>query len=773
MAENKVTFVIDAVDNASKTLKGIGENVEGVGKKATVSKADVAAAGAGIVASLGYIGTKSIDTFAKFEKTMSGVKAVLNPTAEEFENLTNKARELGKTTTFSAQEAAQGMEMLAKNGLNTTQILNGAADASLNLAAATGADLATAADISTSAMLTFQLGVEGLEQAVNSITGTTNVSKFGINDYALALAQGGGVAKAVGVNFTDFNASIAAISPLFQSGSDAGTSFKTFLLRLVPDSDKAFNAMKDLGIITKEGTNRFFDATGKMKGMAEISGVLQEAFKGLSDEQKNQALKTIFGTDAMRAAAGLAEVGKEKFTELSKAIESTDAGENARIRLDNLSGAFEALSGAVDDVYIALGGTLAPAVGIVAFALGELANGLSFLGQMFGMLPEPVQNFIRIIGGVSLAIVALVAVFAILQVTLGGVGLAMKAIMAEASLFIVPFLAIISVLYLLYEAWNTNFLGIKDITMAVFTAIGDFLKTYVMPIFDELFKTLSFWFEAFFTGIKIVMDVFMVGLQVWLDFFSILWEENFLGIQTIVTGIWTVMFGALEVAWNMFSSIIKAGLQLLRGDWEGAMKTMKIASETQFGLIEGIGKAFWETLGSLFDVSTDEMVGFWVDALIEMEASTKSIWTNIKNFIYDSVAAVVETINAVVRFSNENLGTNMSQLWSMINPETAGRYAHGGLVVPIKYQEPKKFAFGGVVDGPQGLDTVPAMLSAGEIVLNSAMQRNLASNIQGMKQEIQINISGNNFYGDDSTFAERIGNTIMNELKNHVAINTY
>lgn len=121
---------------------------------------------------------------------MSGIKAVLSPTTKEFEKMTAKARELGKTTQYTASQAADSMEMLAKNGLDATQILGGATDATLALAASTGADLATAADIASSAMLIFGKTTKDLDQVVNSITGTTNVSKFGIEDYSLALAQG-------------------------------------------------------------------------------------------------------------------------------------------------------------------------------------------------------------------------------------------------------------------------------------------------------------------------------------------------------------------------------------------------------------------------------------------------------------------------------------------------------------------------------------------------------------------------------------------------------
>ena len=104
--------------------------------------------------------------------------------------------------------------------------------------------------------------------------------------------------------------------------------------------------------MTKDGANQFFDANGKLKSMGEISGLLQKSLKGLSDEQKNQALQTIFGTDAMRAAVGLADVGAEKFAELNAQIRGTNAAEQAKTRLDNLAGSFEQLMGTLDVILI-------------------------------------------------------------------------------------------------------------------------------------------------------------------------------------------------------------------------------------------------------------------------------------------------------------------------------------------------------------------------------------------------------------------------------------
>lgn len=165
MANNEVKIRISAEDNASPTLKKVDEGLGGLSKTTKATKQDFAVAGAAISGAIIGIGATAVTKFADFEKTMSGVKAVLAPTKEEFDALSLKARQLGKDTTFSAQASAEAMEMLAKNGLTAKQILDGAADSSLALAAATGADLATAADISTSAMLSFGMSVKDLDKA--------------------------------------------------------------------------------------------------------------------------------------------------------------------------------------------------------------------------------------------------------------------------------------------------------------------------------------------------------------------------------------------------------------------------------------------------------------------------------------------------------------------------------------------------------------------------------------------------------------------------------
>jgi TP901 family phage tail tape measure protein len=797
MANNEVKIRISAEDNASPTLKKVDEGLGGLSKTTKATKQDFAVAGAAISGAIIGIGATAVTKFADFEKTMSGVKAVLAPTKEEFDALSLKARQLGKDTTFSAQASAEAMEMLAKNGLTAKQILDGAADSSLALAAATGADLATAADISTSAMLSFGMSVKDLDKAVNGITGTTNISKFGIEDYSLALSQGGGVAASVGVNFSDFNASIAAISPLFASGSDAGTSFKTMLLRLVPQGDKARDAMKELGIITKDGKNQFFDATGKMKNMAEVSGILQKAFKGLSDEQKNEAMNTIFGTDALRAASALANTGSEEFTKLKTAIDSTDAAKNAKERLDNLNGSFEQLSGSVDELFITLGSMLAPAIRGIADILTFAANQLSNLYMWFQTLPGPIQQVVGVFASIVAGGTLLVAFWAVLTVTMGGVASAFVALAVAAGPWLLIAALVGAAIYALYLAWNSNFLGIQDITKAVFA--------YVMKVFQdaivfwgtdvpaalaalwgkikevwagiyastsEVWDALKNYLEVLWKAItsvidaelKVIGDIFAIFGDIFTGNWSKLWDDiKTLGadlwnlIRTTIVAVWDVFVADLQVKWAVFKTIFG-------GLWEAVKK---VAVDAWNGIGNAI-KGAWDSLTRWLTVDAKGALDTAFSAAMSgMAGIAKGILNGVISVFEGFINTAIDGINALIDAANAVSPIKVGHVARI----GIGRLAYGGMVGQGYFggSPLQALANGGVVSGSQGIDKVPILATAGEVVLNRAQQGRLASQLAGGGgMTLYVTVSGNNFYGDDASFAQKIGNTIIEDLKRHI-----
>src|SRR3990167_8094594 len=292
---NRVEILVDADDRASGKIRSLG---------GTMGSLLTGGAALGITAVAGF-GAASIMAAANFEEAMDQVGAVAQATEAEMRGLSEEALRIGQQTSFGAGEAAEAMAILPANGMSARDIMGGAARAAVDLAAAGGTDLATAANLASTAMAVWCLETSDLTDVVNRMAGAANVSRFGVEDMALAVAQGGGAARAAGVEFGDFTTAIAAIAPSFNSGSDAGTSFKTFLVGLAGTSDTARAAMRDLGLITADGSNKFFDAAGNMRSMEEVAGILHDALGGLSEQQRIEALSTIFGTDAMRAAGAM------------------------------------------------------------------------------------------------------------------------------------------------------------------------------------------------------------------------------------------------------------------------------------------------------------------------------------------------------------------------------------------------------------------------------------------------------------------------------------
>src|SRR5678816_735116 len=268
---------------------------------------------------------------------------------------------------------------LIKAGISVEDTLNGAADATVALAAAGEIDLPQAATISANAMNAFGLAAKDLPHVADLIAGAANASAIDVGEFGQSLQQAGATAHLSGLSFDDLSLAIAAMGNAGIKGSDAGTSLKTFLSNLIPVTDKQVELSKELGLITEEGGNAFFDASGKVKTMAEIGGVLAKSLKGMSEEQKLATLNTLFGSDAIRAAAVIADTGAKGFDNLSKNIGKVKAADVAATRMDNLQGSIEQLKGSLETLLIQVGTPFLKAIRTVVDQFTKFTNVLSGL----------------------------------------------------------------------------------------------------------------------------------------------------------------------------------------------------------------------------------------------------------------------------------------------------------------------------------------------------------------------------------------------------------
>jgi TP901 family phage tail tape measure protein len=349
---------------------------------------------------------------AAFEERLSAIQAVSGATAEEMDLIGRKALEIGKRTAFSATESASAMEELIKAGLSVTDVLNGASDATVDLAAAGEISLPRAAEIAANAMNNFGLAGKDMPRIADLIAGAANASAISVEELGSSLSQVGAVAALVGMPFDDVAVAIAEMGNAGIKGSDAGTSLKTMFMNLIPSTDRQIDKFKQLGLYTvnsaegmqklaargikpvslafddvtkalqqyiedsggsEVGTaantkaamelgqqmgvlqNSFFDANGEVKSLAEIQQILADTTGDMTKEQQLMNLEILFGADAIRAAAVLSKEGAAGYNEMAAAMGKVGAQEVAATRLDNLRGSLEEFRGSMETLSIDIG----------------------------------------------------------------------------------------------------------------------------------------------------------------------------------------------------------------------------------------------------------------------------------------------------------------------------------------------------------------------------------------------------------------------------------
>lgn len=725
-----LNILVTGDDQASGPLGNVGTSLNKLGT------AGLAAAAGGIAAVTAGLAS-SITTAADFETTMSGVAAALSPTADEFAALSQKALQLGADTAYSASAAASAIDMLARNGLNATQILDGAADATVALAAATGADLSTAANIATDAMAIFGIAAADMSTAVNGISGVTVASKFGIEDYALALAQGGGVASAAGVNFQDFNTTIAAISPLFASGSDAGTSFKVMLQNLIPKSKDAAGLMRELGIITTDyaaiaadlgvtlddsgqsmyalqlaidetvaaqsgaarGTkawddamsafladfevNAFFDANGQMKDMAAIAGILQQAFGGLSDKQKNNALSTIFGTDAMRAAVALANTGTDGFLALAQSIGQVDAATQAATRLDNFNGALEQMKGSLETLQIVIGQAFLPILSdllntyvtpgvnqVTAFAQAVMASGDPFgmlVGAINGVLPGfagfvswLVQAWAQAQPLISVIQANLVPILGSLAAVAGGavvvaIGSAVAAFASTAA----PIAAMVAAGAALLTAWQRDFLGVQTVVTAVLSALWEVIAAVVGQITafwqahgSEILTFATTTWQSIQAIIATTLQIIQATVVPLLQGIAAFIASHGQEIQNLFSAAWHMIQSVISTVLGVIQGLLTTFLAVVQGDWDGAWQGILQVTESVLSGLQGVITGALDTIKEGIHLAIDGIV-----------AIAESLGADISSGIVDGILSGIDAvIDAAVDVAESALDAAMDAL---------------------------------------------------------------------------------------------------------------
>lgn len=393
MAENKnivIRLMADtasyeaAMTRAGSTAKTVASGMENTGRKSALIASGMTAAGLAVAA----FGVAAVKMAADFDQQMSTVQANTGATSAQMDQLRAAAIEAGASTVYSASDSADAINDLGKAGMSVTDILTGGLSGALNLAASDGMAVGDAAEYMANALSMFHLKGSQASQVADTLAAGAGKAVGNVSDFGEALNNCGAQANSFGMNVQETTGVLALFAQNGTIGAEAGTQLNSMLMKLAAPSAEASNTMKELGISA-------YDAQHHFVGMANFAGQLQKAEKGLTDEQRNQANATIFGSYAIKAANYLYEAGESGVNKWTKAVsESGYAAEQAAAKNNNLKGDLENLGGSMESLMISVGeGAQGP--------LRKMVQGLDTLVDAFAGLPSGAQQTLVVMASLA------------------------------------------------------------------------------------------------------------------------------------------------------------------------------------------------------------------------------------------------------------------------------------------------------------------------------------------------------------------------------------
>jgi TP901 family phage tail tape measure protein len=634
---------LSKIDVAGQKMEAVGNSIAGAGKKMM-----------GVTTVIGGVGVAAVKTAADFDSAMSQVAAVSGAMGKDFDALRNKAREMGAKTKFSATEAAEAMNYMAMAGWKTEDMLSGI-EGIMNLAAASGEDLATTSDIVTDALTAFGLSAKDSGHfadilAAASSNANTNVSMMGETFKYCAP-----IAGALGFSAEDTAEAIGLMANAGIKSSQAGTALRTIMNNLAGDVKISGKAIGDVTIAT---TN----ADGSMRDLSDILADCRSAFGSLTESEKAQAAESLVGKNAMSGFLALMNAGEGDIEKLSSAIENCDgsAEKMAMTMQDNLTGQITILKSQLQELAISFGDILMPAIRsivsklqgfvdklngmdegtkrtvvTIALLVASIGPLLIIIGTAISKIGVAMQGFVKLANGISKLKVAVqggAGVLGKLGAALGGISAPVLAVVAVIAVLVAAFV----------HLWKTNE-GFRDAIIGTWTRIKDTISGFCQGIVDRL-NALGFQFTNIVDVLKTVWDGFCQVL-------APIFEGVFNNIANILSTVTGVITGILDIFIGIFT-----------GNWSQAWNGIK---EIFSSIWNGISSFFTNILNVIKGVA-DVVLGWF-------GTSWNEVWTNIKTFfegIWNGIATffttIWETLKNVVTVGIMAIGSILSAAFDII-----------------------------------------------------------------------------------------------------------
>lgn len=665
----------DAQDEANRQTKNMaitmGNNISSVGK-------GLSSAGSSLTRNLTVplmgVGAVGLKVATDFEKGMSNVKAVSGATGKDFDALREKAIELGSDTAFSANEVAEAMAEMAKAGWNSQQIIDGMGGV-LDATAASGENLGTVATIVADTITGFGMAAKDSTRIADLLTQAANDGTIGITDLGESFKYVAPAAKTMGFSVEDVTTAISAMSKAGIKGSQAGTSLRGVLSRMVGDNKKVKETMEELGIVI---TN----SDGSFKSLNEIVSIMRDSFEGLTDEEKTYYATTIAGQEGQAGLLALLNLTEEEYNAIADSMNNASgvAQKTADTMQDNLQSKVEQLGGALESLAIKLADYLIP-------HLQKFIVWLTNLVDKFMSLGEGTQKTILVIAGLIAALGPVLSIVGKITTVVGGAVTAFGKLSSGFAAVSAGGTAGAGVLTKLGGA----IAGLSGPVLAVVAVIGVLIAAFVsLWKSNEEFrnKVIAIWnqikesFSGFFNGIVEILNSLGFEFKSFSEVLSALWKglcdllgplfigafqfiaDTLGGILNIILGVLKVFIGFFTGDWNMMLEGIK---QIFKAAWDWIANTLRNVGNTLKGILDVILGWFNSSFEKCFNGIKTFFVNVWTgistwfkNTLTDISKFFSNVWNGIKSTLTNIVNSIKTTIENVFN----SIKTTITNIWN-------------------------------------------------------------------------------------------------------------
>ena len=667
------------------------------------------------------LGVAAVKTTADFDSEMSKVSAISGATGTDLDKLRGKAREMGAKTKFSASEAAQGMQYMAMAGWKTQDMMDGL-EGIMNLAAASGEDLASTSDIVTDALTAFGLSAKDSSHfsdilAAASSNANTNVSMMGETFKYAAPVLG-----SLGYTAEDAALAIGLMANAGIKSSQAGTSLRGAITNLAKPTDTVAAAMDKYGI-------SLTDSSGKMLSLRELMEQLRQKLGGLSEAEQAQAAAALFGKNAMSGMLAIINGSDKDFEKLAGAIDNCDGSSEkmANTMNDNLQGQITILMSQLQELAISFGEILMPKIRDIVTHVQNFVDKLNAMDEgqketilRIGMFVAALAPMLMGLGKVitfSANVSRALGTLSARLVKAGGFsGVFTKALGLITSPAAIVVGAIAAITAVIIHLWNTNE-DFRNTITAIWQKIKDAFTTFaagiserlsalgitfsdvtsaIKTIWDGFCNLLAPVLEAAFNTIAIALQTaFNVILGIW-DVFSAVFSGDWSGAWEAVKGIFLSVWDGLKEYFSTIIGAVKGVADVFLGwfgtNWETVWNGVKTFFE---GIWNGIS-TFCTTVCNGIVTNVTAFCTTVHDTISTIFNAAKdvvsNVWETIKNvvqvaimFIVEVIKAAFELITVPFRFIWENCRDTIISVWETIKSavQTAINFVKDNIITPV------------------------------------------------------------------------------------------